>query len=299
MIKTIIIIIASHILLLTNIANSQCSDAGICKLGGTHKQEDVEEINKSNLSLYYSYGNSGSDYKISYNTLNLTGNLYVAENTAIAIVIPYMIQNATFFSSKSRKGLGDAIITVRQDLSISGSQVLNLQGGLKASTSKISEEDFRYTNGYGTNDILLSVNYFHSFINAGVAAQIPVNSYSDDLYEFNRGPDLMLRLGYLRTINNLNFKLEVLGIKRLTRSEITYKTSTSGNSSTVLNTPIEIADSDFLQINVGAGLMIDINKNYSIDFGFAVPLLQRDDNTDGTKRAFTGQIGFIYKFNIL
>ena len=173
-----------------------------------------------------------------------------------------------------------------------------MQGGLKAATSKINEEDFRYTNGYGTNDILLSVNYFHSFINAGIAAQIPVNSYNDDLYEFKRGPDLMLRLGYLRTINNLNFKLEVLGIKRLTKSEITYKTSTSRNSSNVLNTPIEIADSDFLQINVGAGLMIDIDKNYSVDFGFAVPLLKRDENTDVTKRAFTGQVGFVYKFNI-
>ena len=295
--NTIFFIIASYILLLTNIASSQCSDAGICTLGSTHKQEDVEEINKSNISFYYSYGNSGSDYKISYNTFKLSGNIYVADNTAIAFNIPYMIQNSTFFSSKSRKGLGDAILTVRQDLLISKSQVLSLQGGLKAATSKISEEDFRYTNGYGTNDVLLSVNYFHSFINAGVAAQIPVSSYNDDLYEFKRGPDLMLRLGYLRTINNLNIKLEVLGIKRLTKSEITYKT-TSGTSSTVLNTPIEIADSDFLQINVGAGLLIDIDKNYSVDFGFAVPLLKRDDNSDGTKRAFTGQVGFVYKFNI-
>lgn len=297
MTKTIFIISVLYIFLLTNITISQCSDAGICTLGSKHKQEDVKETNKSNVSFYYSYGNSGSDYKISYNTLKLTGSIYVADNTAIALNFPYMIQNSTFFSSKSRKGLGDAILTVRQDLPVSNTQVVSLQGGLKAATSKITEEDFRYTNGYGTNDVLLSVNYFHSFISAGIATQIPVNSYSDDLYEFKRGPDLMLRLGYLRTINNLNIKLEVLGIKRLTKSEITYKTS-SGTSSTVLNTPIEIADSDFLQINVGAGLMIDIDKNYSVDFGFAVPLLKRDDNSDGTKRAFTGQIGFVYKFNI-
>jgi hypothetical protein len=298
MIKIIFFTIALYILLLTNIASSQCSDAGVCTLGSIHKKDKAFENNKSNISFYYSYGNSGSDYKISYNTLKLTGSIYVADNTAIAFNFPYMIQNSTFFSDKSRKGFGDAILTVKQDLPISGSQVFSLQGGLKASTSKISEEDFRYTNGYGTNDILLSVNYFHSFISTGVAAQIPVNSYNDELYEFKRGPDLLLRLGYLRTINNLNFKLEVLGIKRLTKSEITYKSSATGNSSTVLNTPIEIADSDFLQINVGAGLMIDIDKNYSIDFGFAVPLLKRDENSDGTKRALTGQVGFIYKFNI-
>lgn len=267
-------------------AYSQCSDAGVCFLGDRHKKDMAAESYKNSISLYYSFGTSGSPENYTYNTLKFIGKINLVKNTSLLFDVPYLFQNTGYSSN----GIGDVILTVKYDYNFSKGQGLSFQGGIKTATSKFNEKNFRYLNGYGTNDILVGANYNYTYLNFGIAAQLPLQVYEDDTYIFKRGPDLMLRAGYVRKINNINLKLELLGIKRLAKSELENKINITSPSNIIID------NSDFFQLNAVGGVLIDLSDNIAADFGIAFPMLKREENSDGTKRSFTVQSGIIYSF---
>jgi hypothetical protein len=76
----------------------------------------------------------------------------------------------------------------------------------------------------------------------------------------------------------------LLAIKRLSESEFDY----DGSAAT------KITNSDFFQLNIMGGLMFNLSPDFLVDFGIAIPMIKRDDNTDGTKREFTSSLGIRY-----
>ncbi len=276
-------IIIAILLLIVSSVNlySQCSDAGVCKIG-SHNMDDksVKTNNNSIIGLRYGYGQSGSPEKTDYNGVELFGNLNAGRNFYVSFSMPFLVQNKT-------AGLGDGILTGSYLYDIFNAGKIEFTGGMKFATSKAGK-NFTYLNGYGTNDLLTGVNYLGSFFSFGVAGQIPVDSYSDDNLEFKRGPDLLLKAGYFRTIENIRINLDVLLIKRLKESEIKYGSLPSS----------VISNSNFTQINIMGGVSFALSKNINMGISAGVPVLKRDENSDGTKRALSVSLEFGYLFTL-
>lgn len=277
-----ILIISFVILLFTSVSSySQCSDAGVCKVG-SHNMSDktVKDGNNSVIGLRYGYGHSGSPEKIDYNGIELYGNILTSKNYAVSFSLPFLVQNKI-------AGLGDGMVTGSYFYSFSNTSNLEFTGGLKFASSKVGK-NFSYLNGYGTNDLLVGVNYSGAFYSFGAAGQIPVNSYTDENLEFKRGPDLLIKAGYFRTLNKVKINLDILLIKRLKESEIKF----NNLPSTI------ISKSNFMQLNIMGGVAFNLSKNINMDVSAGVPVLKRDENSDGTKRALSFRLGLGYLFGL-
>jgi len=51
-------------------------------------------------------------------------------------------------------------------------------------------------------------------------------------------------------------------------------------------------------LNILGGVGFNISKNISMDISAGVPVLKRDENSDGTKRAISFKLGLGYLFNM-
>jgi hypothetical protein len=101
----------------------------------------------------------------------------------------------------------------------------------------------------------------------------------------------MFRAGYNQQINKLNLKAEVLGIKRLQKSSVRIPFS----SPEVFE---EADNSDFFQLNLIGQLSYMLSNQIDVTGFAAFPLLKRDTNYDGTKRAFSGGVSLAYRFRL-
>jgi hypothetical protein len=280
---SLVLLLVMFILSIRN-SYSQCSDAGVCIIGDKHKKTKAE-INASTLSFHYSIGLSGSPDDIVIHTFKFGGDFSLTDNFSVNVVLPVYSMVYKDLDVYNRNGIGDAFVIGNYITSTGKNQNISFQGGFKLNTSSVDKTKFGYYNAQGSNDLILGVDYNYSFLNFSGGAQIPLTNYKDDLgTTFKRGADLMFRTGLQRRAGDLKIKFELLAIKRLSESEFDY----DGGAAT------KITNSDFFQLNIMGGLMFNLSPDFLVDFGIAIPMIKRDDNTDGTKREFTSSLGIRY-----
>ena len=280
---TMVLLLIMFIICIRN-SYSQCSDAGVCIIGNTHKKTKTE-ISASSLSFQYSIGFSGPPEDIIFHTLKFGGDLSVSDDFSIGVVLPVYSLVYKDQNTLNQNGIGDGFIIGNYITPTGKNQNISFQGGFKLNTSSVDKEKFGYYNAQGSNDLILGVDYNYSFLNFSGGVQIPLTNYKDaDGNTFIRGADVMVRAGLQRRAGNLKIKFELLGIKRLTESENIYNGGTTS----------KIPNSDFFQLNIMGGLLFNFSPKFLVDFGVALPMIKREDNTDGTKRVFTTNLGIRY-----
>jgi hypothetical protein len=277
--KTVLLVI--FILSIQNIY-SQCSDAGVCIIGEKHKKTK-EDLTSSSLSFQYVLGFSGTPEDIVYHTFRFGGDYAVTDKFSIGMALPVYSMVYKDTTTLNRNGLGDAFIMGSYVFPTGKNQNLSLQGGFKLNTSSVDKEKFAYTNAQGTNDFLFGADFNISFFSLSGGFQVPLTSYENDGFKFKRGADFMIKGGFQRRADNFKLRFEILGIKRLSKSETTENNITS-----------VIDKSDFFQLNLLGGASYNISHDFTIDLGVALPMIKREDNSDGTKRVFTTNLGFRY-----
>jgi len=283
------VLFATLMFLLAGSVYSQCSDAGICIIGSDHNKSGSQ---RSSFSFEYSLGRSGNEtydeYEYTVHEFKLGGNFVFSKTFSLSAVLPFM---SVVYSSDyilSRNGIADATVMANYHIPAGKLKNFTLMGGLKLATSGLEPDKFSYFNAMGSNDIIIGADFNYSFLNMSAGFQVPVTNYEDDGVKFKRGPDFMFRAGYLRKADNLLVRFEVLGIKRLVKSE--YSSSNLQAS--------EIKDSDFFQLNLMGGLMYNFSRDLSGGLNVFLPMLKREDNSDGTKRSFTVAAKFSYAFDL-
>lgn len=283
------VLFASLMFLLAGSVYSQCSDAGICIIGSEHNKSGSQ---KSSINFEYSYGQSGNEtydeYEYTVHEFKFGGNFVFSKTFSLTAVLPFM--SVVYNSSHllSRNGIADATVLANYHIPAGKLKNFTLMGGLKLATSGLEHDKFGYFNAQGSNDIILGADFNYSFLNLSAGFQIPFSNFEDDGVKFKRGPDFMFRAGYLRKADDLLIKFEVLGIKRLVESEYSSSNLTSS----------KIKDSDFFQLNILGGLMYNFSKDLSGGINLFLPMLKREDNSDGTKRSFTVAAKFSYAFDL-
>lgn len=268
---------------------AQCSDAGICSLGG-HTIE--EKTNSFSLSLGYSYGYSGKEDDISYSSIKLGGTYNFYDNTNFHFELPFNLQSGPLYNVK---GIGDLMFGLSYGFKFDESYLI-VSAGMRLATADENREFIRqpYKSGLGSNDFMLGIDYSFSNFSFGAGYQLAGKPVDEDLFIVERGDDLLLRSGYIFNIDDFSINPQLLFIKRLGKSKMYFFSSDPGANSIPLY--LEVEGSDQSQLNLFVNTTYNVNENYSHFIEFALPFLERDVNVDGLTRAFTIASGIRFQF---
>lgn len=272
-----------------NSIKGQCSDAGICQIGGYHNEEIKE--NPFNIGLSYSFGKSKKLEDVSYNSVKLNFSYKILENSTIQLILPYNSQSGPLGDVS---GFGDLIISWTQTFAINEESLIDLTLGGKFATGSDNKKGLPqiYQSGLGTTDLLLNAGYKISSFGLGVGYQL-AGGRNKNLLQLKRGDDLIFRSFYSFEFDQFAITPQLLLVKRLSKSSVVNQFPSVVNPVFGFS---EIPDSDQTQLNFLTKVNYQINSDLNISAEAAIPFLQRDVNLDGLTRTFSIGAGINYSF---
>ena len=262
---------------------AQCSDAGICQLGG-HSMEDEEEVLLS-ISGFYKYGYSGKEDDVQFSSFQLSANYTAFGSSSIQLLVPYNLQSGP---AGDVNGIGDLILSLNQNLLSDKGSSLDASIGIKMATGDDNKDNLpqAYQSGLGMNDVLFALNYTYNKLSVGAGYQIS-GERNNNITRLEKGNDLLLRASYDLSFEQLSITPQLLYIQRLAKSTILDTTS-------VEEAFVEVDNSDQAQLNFLTVLEYQIADNLSLVGDFAIPFIKREVNVDGLTRAFSASVGVVF-----
>jgi hypothetical protein len=218
---------------------AQCSDAGICQLGG-HSMEVDDEVLFS-ISGFYKYGYSGKEDDVQFNSFQLNGSYNLFNNTSIQLLIPYNVQSGP---AGDVNGIGDLILSLNQNLLSDKGSSLDASIGIKMATGDDNKDNLPqvYQSGLGMNDVLFALNYNYHKLSVGAGYQIS-GGRNNNITRLEKGDDLLLRASYNLSFDQFSITPQFLFIQRLAKSSVIDTTSTDEEKF------VEVDKSDQTQLN--------------------------------------------------
>lgn len=265
---------------------AQCSDAGVCSIGGHSMEKESKSI--FDISIAYKFGASGKDDDVQFHALQLNGSYNVFDNSSVQFALPFNIQSGPLGDVN---GIGDLILSWKQKLFSDESSSFDASLGVKLATGNDNKDNLPqvYQSGLGANDILFAVNYSYDKFSVGAGYQL-AGGRNDNYYRLERGDDLLLRGAYSFQFEEFSITPQLLFIKRLAKSSILDTTTTQ-------ETFVEVENSDQAQLNLLVLANYQVSNNFSLFFDFAVPFIKREVNVDGLTRAFSASVGVKFLIN--
>lgn len=259
---------------------AQCSDAGICQIGG-HSMGDDDEVLFS-VSGFYKYGYSGKEDDVQFNSFQLNINYNMFSNSSIQLLLPYNFQSGP---DGKVNGIGDLVFSLNQNLMMDENSSLNGSIGIKLATGEDNKDNLPqvYQSGLGTNDVLFALNYTFNKLSFGIGYQLS-GGRNNNITRLEKGDDLLLRASYDLSFERFSITPQLLYVQPLAKSSI-LDTNSVGEAF------VEVDKSDQPQLNFLAVLRYKIADNLSLAGDFAVPFLSQETNVDGLKRVFSASVG--------
>ncbi len=278
---------------LQNLIFAQCSDAGVCSIGG-----HAEDAHTGSFNIGYTLGSSGKPDNVTFHSVTARGNFALGKGFAVDLSIPYNFQNGEFIKTS---GIGDLMAVLSKQFEVNKEVALILSLGAVVPTGEVDLGGYApqiFQSSQGSFDVLGGVGVTYGAFDASLGVQIPTTRSKNKFDELKRAPDLMLRGGYSVSLGKIDLKGEAILIKRLGLSSVYdrwWPLLSGGNLSTG-SRYIDDPGSDQTQLNLGLSASTMITKQIRLNAYAAAPLLKRDNNTDGLKRAFTLSVGIGYLF---
>lgn len=278
---------------LQNFVFAQCSDAGVCSIGG-----HVEEAHSGSFNIGYTAGSSGKPDNVTFHSVTARGNFALGKGFTVDLSLPYNFQNGEVIKTS---GIGDLMAVISKSFELNKEVALILSLGAVIPTGEVDLGGYApqiYQSSQGSFDVLGGVGVtYHSF-DASLGVQIPATRSKNKFDEIKRAPDLMLRGGYSFALGKVDLKGEAILIKRIGLSSVNDRwwPLLSGGNLTTSSRYIDDPGSDQTQLNLGLSASTMISKQIRLSTYAAAPLLKRDNNSDGLKRAFTLSLGVGYMF---
>jgi len=262
---------------------AQCSDAGVCAIGNTQDGES-EQKRGHRIALRYVYGISGGPDDLHYHSVLFEGTAALLPGGRIIALLPYVSIDGPLGYTH---GVGDVTLLWDQWLWRGDDMVLHARLGGKLATGNDNANNLpqAYQPGLGTNDILFGVHLDANSWSVTLAYQSSAGRSDNALTRLKRGDDLLLRAGYHPRLGVLGFNFEVIAIQRMTESSVRDLSTTDNDAF------INVPNSDQLQINLLAAASAPLSSDFRLAAFAALPVLQRDVNVDGLKRALTLSLG--------
>ena len=267
-------------------ANAQCSDAGLCTMGGIH---DLDKYSDSRVSVVYQFGKSPKEDSITYHTIRISEQYEFLPGSVAKFILPLNLQDGPLGTVK---GIGDFILGYEHRLFTINDSKMLLEVGLKIATAiqNVDSLPQKYQSGLGTNDLLFNAEYREKWYFLSVGYQHPFGR-STNYEQLKRGPDIAIRLGYYNTIDKLNFTGELIAVKRFGTASIAYVPQPGETDPPEY---VDVPNTDPFQLNASVESIYVANKAFQVSAGVAFPFLKRDFNIDGLARSVTAKVGFHY-----
>lgn len=265
---------------------AQCSDAGVCSVGGHSKEQESRSL--FNISASFKYGYSGKDDNLKYNSFQVGALYNVLEKTSFQFSIPYNMQSGPLGDVS---GIGDLLVSVNQNLYSDENSGFDASFGVKLVTGDDNKDNLPmpYQSGLGSNDLILAISYYYDNLTFGAGYQL-AGKRNNNVLKLERGDDLLLRAAYNFQFDKLSIKPQILFIQRLVKSSILDTTSAQ-------ETFIEVENSNQTQLNLLVLGNYQLSDNISLFVDFAVPFIKREVNVDGLTRAFSASLGVKFSIN--
>lgn len=259
---------------------AQCSDAGICQLGG-HTMESEEEILFS-ISGFYKNGYSGKEDDVQFSSFQLSASFNAFGSSSIQLLVPYNLQSGP---AGDVNGIGDLILSLNQNLLSDKGSSLDASIGIKMATGDDNKDSLLqvYQSGLGMNDVLIVLNYTYNKLSVGAGYQIS-GERNNNITRLEKGDDLLLRASYDLSFEQLSITPQLLYIQRLAKSSILDTTS-------VEEAFVEVDKSDQAQLNFLTVFRYKIDDYFTLVGDFAIPFIKREVNVDGLTRVFSASVG--------
>lgn len=285
---TVLSLLTAIIFFSTIITKAQCSDAGVCSVGGHLIEQGTKSL--FNISAAYKIGSSGKDDDVNYHSFQVGAVYNVLDKTSLQLSIPYNIQSGPLGDVN---GIGDLIISVNQNLFSDENNSLVASLGAKLATGDDNKNNLpmAYQSGLGTNDFIFAVNYSYENIDLVVGYQLS-GSRNNNLIKLKRGDDLLVRASYNFLLDKFTIVPQLLFIKRLSKSNKFIP-----GTMAPIDIYVDIANSYQSQLNLLTNFKYNFNNNYSLVADFAIPFIKREVNVDGLTRSFSASIGVQLNIN--
>jgi hypothetical protein len=280
-----VLLILSTLFLVANFYLSQsfaqCSDAGICQLGGHSMEEDDEAL--FSISGFYKYGYSGKEDDVQFSSFQLNASYNAFGSSSIQLLVPYNFQSGP---DVSVNGIGDLILSLNQNLLSDKGSSLDASIGIKMTTGDDNKDNLPqvYQSGLGMNDVLIALNYTYNKLSVGAGYQIS-GERNNNITRLEKGDDLLLRASYDLSFEQLSITPQLLFIQRLSKSSVLDTTSTDEENF------VDVDNSDQAQLNFLTVFRYKIDDYFTLVGDFAIPFIKREVNVDGLTRAFSASVG--------
>ena len=267
---------------------AQCSDGGVCSVGGHSMGE--EDNNQLKILVSYNFGSSGKDYDVKYHSFRVGAVYNVLEITSVQLSLPYNVQSGPLGDVS---GIGDLILSVNQNLFRNDNSSFDASVGAKLATGDDNKDNIpmAYQSGLGSNDLIFAINYSYDQLGFGVGYQL-AGERNENPIKLKRGDDLLIRASYNFLLDKFTITPQLLFIKRLGKSNIVNLLAAGPTESYM-----DVEKSDQTQVNLLTQLQYQINNNYSLFADFAIPFIKREVNVDGLTRSFSASFGVQLSIN--
>ncbi len=272
---------------------SQDMDAGI-SIMGRRDPRLLEEQKESKLTMTNNLGFSGKDPldggEFTINTIMADGDIHFYKTSRIFFRLAYGISAGP---AKTVNGPGDIMVMYSSDFSLPLVKTWNISVGIKISSgsANIGPYPMAYEPALGSNDLLLGFGKNFGIANLYFGYQKSFGRSVNKLTELKRGDDVMLRAGITEKFETGYLQAEILGIKRIQESNVVIYNS-------VPRQYFDVDQSNELQLNVLGKVSVQTSRYISLEALAALPLLTRDSNIDGLKRAFSISLSAVFYFKL-
>lgn len=262
-------------------SEAQCSDAGVCSIGGGEEQDHL-----LTFSTALSYGASSKE-DLSFTDLHLGLQAAPREDVYLNISIPFRSMKGPLGSTS---GIGDLLLAGRYSVWSTGDMFVSVEGGVRFATGPVNEGLLpqAYQPGLGTTDLLFGVLVMGDRWSASAGYQHAPGRSSNTVNQLRRGDDISMRGAYVFLEDDLIVRGEAILIHKLQTSEGRYPAPPASSLAFLTGS---ISNTNQTQINLVGDVSYPLTNTIMLNVRAAMAMLSRPVNIDGLKRNFTLQAG--------
>ncbi len=306
-----------------------CSDAGFCTMGAMRpSQVYTKKINFKLRALEFSYGKGETTLSPTVNVATLDFTFGITEKMNLQFKLPYQWVTGNLGNTS---GIADLSLSLTRNMYSTEKYHINATLGAKIPTNNADlDEELKteflsdgtqsadlpmyYQTSLGTFDLVLGASFISKewMFAAGLQAPLVHNNENDfrwgdwgnypdqvgylrdhDLAnELQRGIDVMVRAERAFHFSNLDVRLGLLPIFRITKDKIRDRRSGSSTEGSL----IEVDGTTGLALTALLNIAYHFNTKHSIKLLYGQKITERDVNPDGLTRDNVLSLSYVHTF---